>query len=333
MSFAFQLAKPVLHRLDAEKAHNLTIKALKYLPKGQGSITSPHLKTKLFGLEFPNPVGLAAGFDKNAEVPDAMLGQGFGFVEIGTLTPRPQSGNATPRLFRLSADHAVINRMGFNNEGHAPALQRLIDRQKNGGIVGVNIGANKDSDDRVSDYVVGLEVFAQVASYITVNISSPNTPGLRNLQGKQDLQRLLEKLNAARKIKTPMLLKIAPDLTVEDLQDISDCCQGGGVDGVIISNTTLSRNALKSADAGQQGGLSGAPLFAKSTQVLSDFHQISGGKLPLIGVGGISDPATAIAKFNAGASLVQLYTALVFQGPKLVKDICEGLDRKFSKRQ
>ena len=334
MSLAFQLAKPLLHKLDAEQAHGLTIKALKLAPRGNsGPITSTHLKTKVFGLEFPNPVGLAAGFDKNAEVPDAMLAMGFGFVEIGTVTPRPQSGNAKPRLFRLSADQAVINRMGFNNEGHAKVLQRLINRQKNGGIVGVNIGANKDADDRVADYVLGLKVFSAVASYITINISSPNTPGLRNLQGKQDLQRLLEKLNAARTTKTPMLLKIAPDLTTEDLQDIADCCQGGSVDGVIISNTTLLRENLQSSHATEQGGLSGAPLFAKATQVLGDFHQISGGKIPLIGVGGISDETTALAKFKAGASLVQLYSALVYQGPQLVKDICRGLDAEFSKRQ
>ncbi len=334
MSVAFLLAKPLLHRLDAEQAHGLTIKALHLAPRAKSApITSALLKTKVFGLEFPNPVGLAAGFDKNAEVPDAMLAQGFGFVEIGTVTPLPQSGNAKPRLFRLNADQAVINRMGFNNEGHAKVLQRLINRQKNGGIVGVNIGANKDADDRVADYVLGLKVFSDVASYITINISSPNTPGLRNLQGKQDLQRLLEKLNAARTTKTPMLLKIAPDLTGEDLQDIAECCQGGSVDGVIISNTTLLRENLQSPHATEQGGLSGVPLFKNSTQLLADFHQISGGKIPLIGVGGISDVATALAKFKAGASLVQLYSALVYQGPQLVKDICQGLDAEFSKRQ
>lgn len=334
MSVAFLLAKPLLHRLDAEQAHGLTIKALQLAPRAKSApITSALLKTKVFGLEFPNPVGLAAGFDKNAEVPDAMLAQGFGFVEIGTVTPLPQSGNAKPRLFRLNADQAVINRMGFNNEGHAKVLQRLINRQKNGGIVGVNIGANKDADDRVADYVLGLKVFSDVASYITINISSPNTPGLRNLQGKQDLQRLLEKLNAARTTKTPMLLKIAPDLTGEDLQDIAECCQGGSVDGVIISNTTLLRENLQSPHATEQGGLSGVPLFKNSTQVLADFHHISGGRIPLIGVGGISDAATALAKFKAGASLVQLYSALVYQGPQLVKDICQGLDAEFSKRQ
>jgi dihydroorotate dehydrogenase len=333
MSLAFHLARPFLHKLDAEQAHVLTIKALKYAPNlGTGPITSEALKTKLFGLDFPNPVGLAAGFDKNAEVPDAMLGQGFGFIEVGTVTPKPQTGNAKPRLFRLSDDQAVINRMGFNNQGHAAVLQRLIERQKNGGIIGVNIGANKDSDDRPADYVLGLEVFSEVANYITINISSPNTPGLRNLQGKQDLQRLLERLNTARKSKTPMLLKIAPDLFPSDLKDIADCCAGGAVDGVIISNTTLARDNLRSNEHSQAGGLSGRPLFNRSTQCLSDFSQLSGGKIPLIGVGGISSAATAAAKFNAGASLVQLYTALVYQGPALVKEICQGLNVEFSKR-
>jgi dihydroorotate dehydrogenase len=332
MSLAFDLAKPFLHKLDAEQAHNLTIKALKYAPNlGSGPITSAALKTKLFGLEFPNPVGLAPGFDKNAEVPDAMLGQGFGFVEIGTVTPKSQHGNAKPRLFRLNADQAVINRMGFNNQGHAAVLQRLVERRKNVGIIGVNIGANKESEDRAADYVLGLKVFGDVASYITINISSPNTPGLRNLQGKQDLQRLLNRLNAARRTKVPMLLKIAPDLFPSDLQDIADCCADGAVDGVIISNTTLARDDLKSSDATQMGGLSGVPLFERSTQCLSSFYQFSAGKIPLIGVGGISDATTAIAKFKAGASLVQLYTALVYQGPGLVKEICHGLDIEFSK--
>jgi dihydroorotate dehydrogenase len=332
MSLAFQLAKPLLHSLDAEQAHGLTIKALKLAPRLGNPVTSPHLKTKLFGLEFPNPVGLAPGFDKNAEVPDAMLAQGFGFVEIGTVTPKPQSGNTKPRLFRLVEDHAVINRMGFNNEGHAIVLQRLIERKARAGIIGVNIGANKDSEDRIADYVLGFQVFSDVASYITINISSPNTPGLRNLQGKQDLQRLLERLNAARKTKTPMLLKIAPDLNADDLKDVADCCAGGGVDGVIISNTTLNRENLRSQYANQQGGLSGAPLFQKSTQCLADFNERSWGKIPLVGVGGISDKATAIAKFKAGAKLIQLYSALVYQGPSLVKAICAGLDVEFSKR-
>ena len=326
MSFAFSLAKPFLHALDAEQAHRLTIKGLQLAPAlGAGPITDEKLRRRVFGLQFPNPVGLAAGFDKNAEVPDAMLAQGFGFVEIGTVTPLPQVGNARPRLFRLSEDSAVINRLGFNNDGHAKVLQRLIARRARAGIIGVNVGANKDSADRIGDYVKGIEVFEDVASYITINISSPNTPGLRNLQAKADLQRLLEQVNAARKTRTPMLLKIAPDLTESDLRDVAEVCGGGAVDGVIISNTTLSRPVLKSAKAHESGGLSGAPLFEISTKVLTQFYDLSGGKIPLIGVGGINGSASARAKFKAGASLIQLYSALVYQGPALVRDICAGL--------
>ncbi|MEP6827299.1 MAG: quinone-dependent dihydroorotate dehydrogenase [Aestuariivirga sp.] len=328
MSFAFALAKPLLHALDAEQAHRLTIQALKHGPQlGTGPIASPSLKRHVFGLEFPNPVGLAPGFDKNAEVPDAMLAQGFGFVEIGTVTPLPQAGNARPRLFRLSEDGGVINRMGFNNEGHAVVLQRLLERRARGGIVGVNIGANKDSADRIADYVRGIEVFEEVANYITINISSPNTPGLRNLQAKDDLQHLLSRINATRKTKKPMLLKIAPDLAEDELSDVAQICGGGAVDGVIISNTTLARDGLTSSLAKEAGGLSGKPLFERSTHCLKVFHQMAGGKIPLIGVGGIHDTTSAKAKLAAGASLVQLYSALVYQGPALVREICDGLER------
>ena len=326
MSFAFALAKPLLHALDAEQAHRLTIQALKHGPQlGAGPITSSALKRRVFGLEFPNPVGLAPGFDKNAELPDAMLAQGFGFVEIGTVTPLPQAGNAKPRLFRLIEDGGVINRMGFNNDGYAAVLQRLQERRLRGGIVGVNIGANKDSADRIGDYVKGVHVFEDVASYITINISSPNTPGLRHLQGKQDLQQLLARVNAARKTKKPVLLKIAPDLAEDDLNDVADVCGGGAVDGVIISNTTLARDGLSSRFAKEAGGLSGKPLFERSTRCLKTFYQMTDGKIPLIGVGGIHDAASAQAKLAAGASLVQLYSALVYQGPALVHDICNGL--------
>jgi dihydroorotate dehydrogenase len=326
MSLIFNLAKPILYALDAEQAHRLTIKGLQLAPAlGTGPITNSKLQRKIFGLDFPNPVGLAPGFDKNAEVPDAMLAQGFGFVEIGTVTPLPQVGNAKPRLFRLSEDNAVINRMGFNNDGQAIVLQRLIERRARGGIIGVNVGANKDSSDRIGDYVKGIEAFEDVASYITINISSPNTPGLRNLQSKTDLQKLLERVNAARKSRKPMLLKIAPDLAEADLQDVAYVCGGGAVDGVIISNTTLSRPPLNSIHASETGGLSGAPLFELSTQCLAQFHQMSGGKIPLIGVGGISDAKTALAKFKAGASLIQLYSALVYKGPSLVREICNGI--------
>ncbi len=328
MSLAFHFARPFLYALDAEQAHRLTIKGLQMAPAlGAGPITSPNLCRKVFGLDFPNPVGLAPGFDKNAEVPDAMLAQGFGFVEIGTVTPLPQAGNARPRLFRLGEDAGVINRMGFNNDGHAEVLRRLIARRARGGIVGVNVGANKDSADRIGDYVKGIEVFEDVASYITINISSPNTPGLRHLQGREDLQRLLERVNKARKTRKAMLLKIAPDLNEADLQDVAEVCGGGAVDGVIVSNTTLSRHNLKSPYAKEAGGLSGAPLFELSTKVLAQFREMSGGKIPLVGVGGVSNVATALAKFKAGASLIQLYSALVYKGPDLVRDICNAINK------
>ena len=325
----FALAKPFLHKMDAEQAHRLTISSLKAgLGGGQGAITSPALQTKLFGLIFPNPLGLAPGFDKNAEVPSAMLAQGFGFVEIGTVTPRPQQGNARPRLFRLVEDQAVINRMGFNNDGHEAVLRRLEARRNRGGIVGVNIGANKDSTDRIADYVLGLEKFRSVASYVTINISSPNTPGLRNMQGREELSKLLSALNAIRKSKLPMLLKIAPDLAEADLQDVAKVCEQEAVDAVIVSNTTISRPTLLSVHAGETGGLSGKPLFDLSTKQLALFYKMTLGKIPLVGVGGVSDVETAWAKICAGASLIQLYSALVYQGPALIGEICKGLELK-----
>jgi dihydroorotate dehydrogenase len=327
----FALAKPFLHKMDAEQAHALTISSLKAgLGGGRGEIASPKLETKLFGLTFANPIGLAPGFDKNAEVPDAMLAQGFGFVEIGTVTPRPQSGNAKPRLFRLVEDQAVINRMGFNNDGQHAVLRRLEARRNRGGVVGVNVGANKDSGDRIADYVSGIEAFQNVASYITINISSPNTPGLRNMQGREELLKLLSALNAKRKATLPMLLKIAPDLAQADLQDVADVCAIEAVDGVIVSNTTISRPHLKSPQARETGGLSGKPLFDLSTLQLALFYKMTAGKIPLIGVGGVSDVETAWAKIRAGASLIQIYSALVYQGPSLVPDICAGLERKLA---
>lgn len=327
----FSLAKPLLHKLDAEQAHRLTIAGLKLgVAKASRLRQWPRLETKLFGQIFANPLGLAPGFDKNAEVPDAMLAQGFGFVEIGTVTPLPQSGSPRPRLFRLLEDQGVINRMGFNNAGHAAVRQRLEARRSLSGVVGVNIGANKDSADRIEDYVQGISVFSDLASYITINISSPNTPGLRNLQGKADLQRLLDRLNKARKPNLPMLLKIAPDLSLDELQDVASVCEGGVVDGVIISNTTLSRPQLHSHHAQEAGGLSGKPLHHLSTQQLALFYKLSKGRIPLVGVGGIHNAETAWAKIIAGASLIQLYSALVFQGPKLIEEICLGLDAKLA---
>jgi dihydroorotate dehydrogenase len=281
-------------------------------------------------------LGLAAGFDKNAEVPDAMLALGFGFVEVGTVTPRPQAGNPRPRLFRLSEDQAVVNRMGFNNEGHAAVLQRLRRRKGNPGIVGVNIGANKDTADRISDYVAGIAAFSDVASYFTINISSPNTPGLRNLQSVEELRPLLKRLNEAResqKQQVPMLLKIAPDLQDDEMKAMAECCMNSKVDGVIISNTTISRPQLQSPHAQETGGLSGAPLFDLSTQQLARFYRLTKGKIPLIGVGGISNAEQAWSKICAGASLLQLYSALVFQGPELLQEILNGLSRKISQNK
>ncbi len=328
----FKIAKPLLHCMDAEVAHGVTIRALQAGLGGIAKIISdPKLKIARFGLDFDNPLGLAAGFDKNAEVPDALLAQGFGFVEVGTLTPKPQVGNPKPRLFRLGKDQAVINRLGFNNEGHAAALERLQRRSGKPGIVGINLGANKDSTDRVADYVAGIKTFSQIASYFTVNVSSPNTPGLRNLQSEHELRQLLQRLNEARdsvKRRVPMLLKIAPDLEMHELLGIADCCQDGMVDGVIISNTTISRPQLLSGNAVEAGGLSGVPLFDLSTQCLAQFYLCTEGKIPLIGVGGISNAEQAWTKICAGASLLQLYSALVFQGPALVPEILKGLSEK-----
>lgn len=332
LSLGFKLARPLLHSMDAEKAHHLTIRAIQSAPR----LTAPvprrdALTQKLFGLTFPNPLGLAPGFDKNAEVPDAMLAQGFGFVEVGTVTPRPQTGNTKPRLFRLVQDEAVINRMGFNNEGAATVARRLDARRSKAGIVGINIGANKDSEDRIADYAEGVRWFGPRASYLTVNISSPNTPGLRGLQSRDELLRLLEQVNEARHRlprRLPVFLKIAPDLGDQELADIVACTGKGEVDAVIISNTTLSRPGLQSRHAMEQGGLSGKPLFHLSTRQLAKFHQLSGGRVPLIGAGGISDADTAWAKIEAGASLIQLYSALVYQGPNLVADILSGLAAK-----
>jgi dihydroorotate dehydrogenase len=334
INLGFKALRPVLHCMDAETAHGLTIKTLKTGLAGSATISATvNLGTSSFGLNFANPLGLAAGFDKNAEVPDAMLALGFGFVEVGTVTPRPQEGNSRPRLFRLSEDRAVINRLGFNNEGHAAVLERLRRRKHKPGILGVNLGANKDSKDRIADYVEGITAFSDVASYFTINISSPNTPGLRNLQSAAELPALLKRLNQARQAQTrqvPMLLKIAPDLEADELQAIAECCLKAAVDGVIISNTTLSRPELHSLHAKETGGLSGAPLFDLSTQQLARFYLLTQGKIPLIGVGGIANADQAWSKICAGASLLQLYSALVFQGPELVQDILAGLSRKLA---
>jgi len=284
------------------------------------------LTTTVAGLRFPNPVGIAAGFDKDARVPDAILSMGCGFAEIGTVTPRPQSGNPQPRIFRLIRDRAVINRLGFNNEGHAAALGRLEARRGRGGIVGVNIGANKDAEDRTGDYVAGLDTFYGVASYFTVNISSPNTPGLRDLQAPAALDELLSRVMAARERhvaggaqRRPIVVKIAPDIAEADVGAIAERLVAHKVDAIAVSNTTLARPALGDAIVAKEaGGLSGRPLFHRSTVMLARIYLATGRAVPLIGIGGIDSPATALAKFEAGATLIQLYTGLIYEGAGLI---------------
>ncbi|MGB8818252.1 MAG: quinone-dependent dihydroorotate dehydrogenase [Rhizobiaceae bacterium] len=329
------LLRPALFCLDAELAHGLGIKALKSGLLPTAAIKPDgRLAVHVAGLNFPNPLGMAAGFDKNAEVPDALLRLGFGFTEVGTITPKPQYGNPKPRVFRLEKDQAVINRLGFNNTGHDAALARLAARRGRGGIVGVNIGANKDSTDRVGDYVLGIQRFADVADYFTVNISSPNTPGLRDLQTRSSLAELLTKVMYERNEclaktarRTPVFLKIAPDLADGDLEDIAAEVIANKVEGVIVSNTTLSRSGLKSRDSDQSGGLSGVPLFERSTIVLAKMRRLIGNDVALIGVGGINSAAAAFAKIEAGADLVQLYTGFVYEGPGLPAAIIGGLSK------
>jgi dihydroorotate dehydrogenase len=317
----FDLGASLLRQLPPEIAHRATLRlAGTFAPLLPAPIADdPRLKVRALGLDFPNPVGLAAGFDKDAEVSDAMARFGFGFVECGTVTPRSQVGNPRPRLFRLSEDGAVINRMGFNNGGMAVAARNLKARTGRG-IVGINIGANKDSQDRIADYACCFGELAPLADYVTVNVSSPNTPGLRGLQNREELTRLLSVVIEARArgVHRPILLKIAPDLDLPALDEIADVVRASGIDGLIVSNTTIARPALKSPHAGETGGLSGAPLLTPSTQVLAQMHARLQGAVTLIGVGGIDSGEDAYAKIRAGASLVQLYTALVFQGPGLV---------------
>ena len=337
MSLAGVLFKSISQRamfsLDAETAHGLSIRALKSgLVPPCSPVSDTRLHQTIAGLTFANPVGLAAGYDKNAEVPDAILKLGFGFTEVGTLTPRAQQGNPKPRVFRLVNEKGVINRLGFNNEGHQAALVRLERRRQRGGIVGVNIGANKDSDDFVADYVAGIATFAHLADYFTVNISSPNTPGLRNLQTGEALERLLERVFEARDKavrQPPVFLKLAPDLAMEDVDTISGVIARSSLSGVMISNTTLSRKGVSDNPVSKEaGGLSGAPLFERSTIMLARFRQRLPDSLPLIGIGGISNSATAFAKLEAGASLVQLYSCMVYEGPGIASEICKGLVRR-----
>jgi dihydroorotate dehydrogenase len=327
MSGIHDLASRLLHTVDPEEAHGLTIKGLKYgLGPRPVEADDPILATDLAGLKLPNPVGLAAGFDKNAEAPGAMLRAGFGFVECGTVTPLAQEGNPRPRLFRLSEDRGVVNRMGFNNEGLAPFASRLARRRRRG-VVGANIGANKESTDRAADYVTGLTRLWGLADYFTVNISSPNTPGLRALQTKAALEDLLGRLAEARaplaaRGDAPVFLKIAPDVTDEEIEPIVEAVIAHGLDGVIVGNTTVSRPAtLRSPFRGESGGLSGPPLMSLSTQTLSRVAAAARGRTVLIGAGGIASGLDAFAKIRAGASAVQLYSAMVYEGPGLVQRV------------
>ena len=328
---AFSL--PLLRWFDPEDAHRMAIQGLRLLPPVKPRADDHKLAVRAFGLNFPNPIGMAAGFDKSAEVPDALLRLGFGFVEIGTVTPKPQGGNPRPRLFRLERDEAVINRMGFNNDGAEIVLRRLAARAHHGGIVGVNVGANKDSTDRVADYVKLIETFAPVASYFTVNVSSPNTPGLRNLQQSAALDDLLAKvIDARERVRknagdSPVLLKIAPDLSLTELDDVVQIARSRRVDGMIVANTTLARPSTlrEQARAQEQGGLSGRPLFRLSTRMVAETYVRTEGAFPLIGVGGIDSGGAALTKIRAGASLIQLYSSLVYKGLGLVEDIKNDL--------
>ena len=331
----FSLGRRGLFLFDAETAHGLSIAALKtgLVPTCKAE-ADPRLAQTVAGIRFPNPLGMAAGYDKNAEVPDALLSLGFGFAEVGTLTPKAQAGNPKPRIFRLERDHAVINRLGFNNEGHVAALARLSARRSRSGIVGVNIGANKDAADRIADYVAGIRRFYPVATYFTVNISSPNTPGLRDLQAPAALDELLGRVMEARaqqmaagRPRRPIVVKIAPDVAEEDVPAITARLVAHAVDAIAVSNTTLARPGVgQNATSKEAGGLSGRPLFHRSTAMLARVYQATGGAVPLIGIGGIDSPESALQKMEAGASLLQLYTGLIYEGPGLIGRIKQHLD-------
>lgn len=330
MKLLWPIARPVLHALDPERAHDVTLRALAALPLPAARPDDPRLAVTAFGLRFANPIGLAAGFDKNGTIAHRAGPLGFGFTEIGTVTPRPQPGNPRPRLFRMAEHDGIINRFGFNNVGHAAAHRNL---RKRGAILGVNVGANKDATDRVADYVAGIRAFVDIADYLTINVSSPNTPSLRDLQKPDALDRLLARVIDARDAKAemfgrkPILLKIAPDLTSYDLDGIVRVARDRGVDGMIVSNTTIARTGTIAGHqhGGEAGGLSGRPLFGLSTRMLAATFLRVERQFPLIGAGGVENAATAWAKIEAGASLVQLYSALVYKGPGLVEEIKRGL--------
>ncbi|MEO8455018.1 MAG: quinone-dependent dihydroorotate dehydrogenase [Sphingomicrobium sp.] len=326
----YPLIRPLAFALDAETAHRATIAALKLTPGRHPPRYPASLRTRVAGLDFASPVGLAAGFDKDAEVPEQMLGLGFGFVEVGTLTPKPQQGNAKPRLFRLKADRAVINRLGFNNKGQPAAYARLQQQLHLRGIVGVNVGANKHSRDPIADYVAGVRAMSPVAHYVAINISSPNTPGLRALQDEGALDELLAAIRDARSGK-PIFLKVAPDLKQGDPERIVRAAIDHKIDAIIVSNTTVSRPPLTSRHANEAGGLSGEPLKPLALETLRRFRRASGGDIPLIGVGGISTADDAWERIRAGASLVQLYTAMVYEGPGIARRIAHGLAERLKR--
>ena len=326
----YRLARPLLFLLDPETAHHATIWALKHGLVGRSTeVDDPILSTRVWNLEFSNPVGLAAGFDKDAEVIDAVLGLGFGFVEAGTVTPLPQPGNPRPRLFRLVEDGAVINRFGFNSQGLAAFVGRLAERKHKGGvagIVGANVGKNRDAADAAADYVTGIAAVCGLADYLVCNISSPNTPGLRGLQAKSQIEDLISRVQEARRRAAPdstrvppLLAKVGPDLDQQQLRDIAEVALATGIDGLIVGNTTVDRPAsLRSHHRNEAGGLSGLPLMEKATACLADMYRFTGGKLPIVGCGGVASGADAYARIRAGASLLQFYSALVFHGPPLV---------------
>jgi len=328
----FDLATAVLRLLPPETAHHLALRAVALGLGPRRSAERPRLAQTLWGRRFPNPLGLAAGLDKDAVAPAGFLAAGFGFVEVGTLTPKAQTGNPQPRLFRLTEDAALINRMGFNNRGHAEARERLAARDRSTGILGINIGKNKDQTDAIADYVAGVATFGPLADYLTVNVSSPNTPGLRALQAKAPLIELVDAVKAARDglglaDPPPILVKVAPDLSGEERKAIAEVALEHRLDGLIVSNTTISRpDSLKSAHRGEVGGLSGRPLRDLALAALADFHRLTQGKLPLIGVGGIESGADAYRRIRAGASLVQVYSALIYQGPGLVPRLLDELE-------
>ncbi len=336
MTGLWPLARPFLFRIDPERAHRLALQALACGLVPRAPTPDPRLRRTLLGLDFPNPIGMAAGMDKHAEVPDALLGLGFGFVEVGTVTPRSQPGNPTPRLFRLPEHEALVNRFGFNSEGQDAVHARLAARRRRRGIVGVNVGANKDSSDRIDDYARGVARFADVADYIAINISSPNTPGLRGLHEASDLARLLRTVVTARDgaaRRVPLLVKISPDLDDEALVAVVRIARETGIEGLIVANTTVSRTEVAGhRHAGEAGGLSGRPLFLRSTAMLARARALAGPDMVLVGAGGVDSPETAFAKVLAGADLVQLYTGLIFRGPTLPGSIIASLPRLLAER-